>query len=267
MTSTSTKPVENPNAKPVTVIKVGGAKLAAEDEIDALVDHVRRPGERGDRVVVVHGGGPEINTLHERLGVDTEKRDGIRVTRGEGMELAQMVLCGLVNKRVVARFLGGGVAAVGLSGVDGGLLTADLLDEELWGRVGREPRVDTRLLEELLAAGRVPVIAPISLGEDAAPVNVNADDAAHAIASALGVDSLDFISDIPGVKGAAGDVIARVDADGVTRLIADGVVVGGMVPKLEAALEALDAGVGRVRIGDLAAMDARTATEVTAATC
>lgn len=253
------------NTKPTTVIKVGGARLVSRDDLDALVTHLAKLRARGKSVVVVHGGGPEISALHERLGVDFEKRGGVRVTKGEGMDIAQMVLCGLVNKRIVARCLAGGVPAVGLSGVDGGLLRAPLLDERIWGRVGREPKVDASYIEEILSSGRVPVVAPISVAEDFDPVNVNADDAAHAIATALEADSLDFVSDIPGVKNDRDVVIPRIETDEVCRLIESGIVVGGMIPKLEAAVTAIEAGVKRVRIGDLSAMGAKTATEVAAA--
>lgn len=246
----------------ITLIKVGGAKLVSATDLSALAAYVCHLRGQHQDVVIVHGGGPEISRLHHALDLPFEKRDGIRVTKGQGMDVAQMVLCGLVNKRLVAHCVSAGVSAVGVSGVDAGLLRVSLLDEASWGRVGREPKVDDSLLRDLLASDRVPIVAPISLGQDGAPVNVNADDAAHAIATALRVDSMEFVSDIPGVKDGNDEVIARIDDARFDDLVTEQVVQGGMIPKLQAALIAIEEGVGRVRIGDLAAMEAQTATEV-----
>lgn len=246
-----------------TVVKVGGARLARVEDLDRLVGHVQELRTAGHRPVIVHGGGPEISELHRRLEVEVEKHDGLRVTRGEGMDLTVMVLCGTVRTRLVARFAAHGVPAVGISGADLGLLHAPLLDVDLLGRVGGPPTVDVAQLRRLLALDAVVIVTPVSLGPDGGLVNVNADDAAHAIATALQADSLDFASDIPGVRDDREEILGRLDPDDVRELIADGVVTGGMVPKLKAAVAALRAGVERVRIGDLTTLSDDRATEIT----
>ena len=251
----------------LTIVKVGGADLTRPAYVRELSAHVRALRARGEQVVVVHGGGPEIGALHEDLGVAYSRRDGLRVTSPEGMRLTTMVLCGLVNKRVVSRFVSDGIPALGLSGVDLGLLRAPLLDEARFGRVGDTPLVDATALRSLLEAGLVPVVAPVSLAPDGEPVNVNADMAAHALATALGASSLDFVSDVPGVRTDPNtdDVAGRLRVVDVERLVSEGnAVTGGMLPKLRSAAAAVTAGVGRVRVGDLAGMANDSATEVVA---
>lgn len=253
--------------RPITVLKIGGANLQSPEYVAELARYVVTLRREGRRVVVVHGGGPEIGTLHDRLGVPFEKRDGLRVTSREGMDITTMVLCGLVNKRVVARFVTEGLPALGLSGVDLGLLRAELRDEARLGQVGTSPRVTRARLENLLEAGFVPVIAPVSLGPEGRPVNVNADSAAHAIATALEAHTLDFVSDVPGVRTRANSTVVarRLRVAEVRRLVESATVVkGGMLPKLESAVAAVDKGVTRVRVGDLAGMVRGSATEVTA---
>ena len=249
------------------VIKVGGAQVATREGLAALTRHVRDRAARGERVLVVHGGGPEIGALQEALRIPVDRREGLRVTSPEGMRVTTMVLCGLVNKRIVARFVREGLRAVGLSGVDLGLLRAPLLDPARFGRVGGTPTADAGRLRALLDAGLLPVLAPVSLAPDGRPVNVNADTAANAVASALGAATLDFVSDVPGVRTRPDTdaVAARIPVAEARRLL-DGpsVVGGGMVPKLRAAVSAIAAGVARVRVGDLQAMADGTATEVTA---
>ena len=252
---------------PLMVVKVGGANLTRPDYVRDLSRHLRARVQRGERIVVVHGGGPEIGALHDALDVPFTRVDGLRVTSEEGMRLATMVLCGLVNKRVVARLVSDGLPAMGLSGVDLGLLRSELLDPERLGRVGSAPAVDVTRLRVLLDAGLLPVIAPVSLGPDGEPVNVNADTAAHAIATALSATSLDFVSDIPGVRTRKGStrVAARLTVRDIQRLVSEGDVIrGGMIPKLESAVAAVAAGVGRVRVGNLGGLGRNTATEVVA---
>jgi acetylglutamate kinase len=247
-----------------TVVKVGGARLADTGDLDRLVDHVSRLRAAGQRPLVVHGGGPEISRLAERLGVAVTKHRGLRVTRGEGMEATVMILCGTVRTRILERFAAHDVPALGVSGVDLGLLRAPLLDADVLGRVGGPPAVDAGRLRRLLELDAVLVVTPVSLGPDGRLVNVNADDAAHALATALGASSLDFVSDVPGVRDTQDAVLARIAPGDVGALVDDGVVRGGMVPKLRAAAAAVRAGVGRVRIGDLATLTDGRATEITA---
>ncbi|MFT5152430.1 MAG: acetylglutamate kinase [Planctomycetota bacterium] len=249
------------------ILKVGGANLNREPYIQGLANHVRSLVDDGMRVVVVHGGGAEIGALHEALDVPFRKIDGLRVTSESGMELTTQILCGSVNKRIVASFQEQGLRTLGLSGIDLGLLHAELVDEKRLGRVGKVTRVAVGTLRGLLDAGIVCVLAPVSTGPDGRPVNVNADAAAHAVATAIHAERLDFVSDIQGVR-------TRVDCDEVAgrlclaearELVHDKQVVqGGMRPKLEAAVFAVEGGVGRVRVGSLSSIAAGLATEITA---
>ena len=253
-----------PAPSSVTVLKVGGARLASIADLDLLVDHVLELRRRGRRTVIVHGGGPEISDLHGRLEIPVEKVDGLRKTSDEGMDATAMVLCGTVRTRIVERFAARGLDCLGVSGVDLGLLRAPFVDKPLLGRVGGPPSVDRRRLEKLLELDVTLVVSPISIGPDGAIVNVNADDAAHAIAIALKAASLDFVSDIPGVLISDDEVATRLDPAAVSDLISDSTVTGGMVPKLNAAVAAVSAGVDRVRIGNLATMAAGSATVIAA---
>ncbi len=245
-----------------TVIKIGGARLREEADLAALAELVQQRRAKSERLVVVHGGGAEIGELHRALDLPFEKRLGLRVTSDASMPLVTMVLAGLVNTRLVARLLEAGVPALGLSGVDGGLLRSRFIDHATLGRVGGPPRVDASLLQRLLDTDQVLVVAPVCLGPDGAPVNVNADTAAHALATALRARSLDFISDVPGVLTSDGEVAPRLSSAEVQALLHGAAITGGMIPKLQAALAALDAGVQQVRVGDLQGMQCRTATEI-----
>lgn len=261
--------VRSPGAEPstssrVTVLKVGGARLGSPVDLDDLARQVQDRIERDHRIVVVHGGGPEINDLHEKLDVPFVRVEGLRATSDEGMAITTMVLCGLVQTRIVERFTRHGMACLGVSGVDFGLLRAPMADPDLLGRVGGPPRVDRERLMQLLETADVLVVSPVSIGPDGAAVNVNADDAAHAIAQALRADSLDFVSDIPGVMTGDGRTARWLGPKTIERLIRDGVVHGGMVPKLKAAVAAVRAGVLRVRIGDLGTLGAGRATVISA---
>ncbi|HSJ05419.1 MAG TPA: acetylglutamate kinase [Longimicrobiales bacterium] len=228
------------------VIKIGGAALADAAWLTSFADAV---AAAGSPLVIVHGGGPEITALSDRLAVETRWHEGRRVTPPEAMDVAAMVLNGLVSTRVTAALLAAGVDAVGLSGVDGGLLTADLLEGGLLGRVGVVRGVRTGLLRSLLQEGHTVVVSPVSLCADGNPVNVNADDAASAIAAALGAAELVFLTDVPGVRGTAG-LCTRLDAGDALGLVRSGVAFGGMGVKLSASVRALDAGVPSIRIGD-----------------
>ena len=205
-------------------------------------------------MVVVHGGGPTISDWLKRLETPTRFERGLRVTDAPALEAVVAVLGGLINKQLVAALMALGARAVGLSGADGGMLLADLEDEAL-GFVGRIARVDPRPLAALLEAGFVPVVAPLALLRSAAQgggveegtveaqlLNVNADTAAGDLARALGAERLIFLTDVPGVRGAGGETLTQVDADAVRELLASGVAAGGMIPKLEAAMWAGEAG-------------------------
>lgn len=234
----------------VTVLKVGGNEV---DEPAWVARFARAVAARGGRLVVVHGGGKEVTALQRLLGAEPEWRDGLRVTSDEAMRVVAMVLSGLVNKRLAAALVSAGVDAVGISGEDGGLLRARLAAGGSMGRTGEIEAVRADLLHVFLGQGLVPVVSPVSRGPDGAALNVNADDAAAALAAALGAAELLFVSNVAGVLS-AGAVLEGVDADEVEALIADGTAAGGMAPKLRAAARASN-GVGRVRIGGLEMLD------------
>jgi acetylglutamate kinase len=215
-----------------------------------LVEVVR--GMADHRMLIVHGGGKEIASWQERLGLEPHFVEGLRVTDAQSLQVAEMVLSGLVNKRLVARLVAGGVPAVGLSGVDGGLIRVERMSHPAGdlGFVGRVVEVNPTSLEALLGQGLLPVISPISLGLDGQTYNVNADHAARAIARAVGTESLVFVSDVPGVL-VEGSPLPHLGTDQVEPLIRDGVIGGGMVPKVRSALAALAGGVLTVRITNL----------------
>jgi acetylglutamate kinase len=247
------------------LLKVGGNEL---DDPDFLAGFATAVARLGRPVVVVHGGGRAITALQERLGIRPVKVDGQRVTDSASLEVAQMILSGQANKRLVAALLAAGVDALGLSGVDGGLLrcrkkahpTADL------GLVGEVVEVRTALLRQLVAQAITPVISPISLGLDGQIYNVNADEAAAAIATALAAPVVSFISNVPGVFGRGGAIIRSLDSGAAEKLIAEGVVAGGMVPKVRAALALAERGPA-VRIVNLAGLANGGGTMITAQEC
>jgi acetylglutamate kinase len=230
----------------VRVVKIGGSALGDAAWLKAFADAASTSGVP---LVVVHGGGPDITVLSERLGVEVQWHEGRRVTPPETLDVAAMVLTGRINKRIVATLLSAGVDAVGLSGIDGGLIRAQLADGGALGRVGRTTSVRAALLRSLLLAGHTVVVSPISLGNDGEALNVNADDAAAAIAAALNATELIFLTDVPGVRDAAG-LRRWLDAGEAAALVDSGVVFGGMGVKLGAGVRALDSGVPSVRIGD-----------------
>ena len=216
-------------------------------------------------IVIVHGGGDEVTTLQTALGAEARFAGGRRVTSAQDVEIVRMALSGSANKRLVAALVSAGVRALGISGEDAALFTATPVDPQRLGYVGAPHRVNVELLWYLLDGGYVPVVSPVSrnacLGTtgvqslgDAAALNVNGDDAAAAMAVALAAGELLLVADVPGVMS-DGAVIPRLSTVVARDLIASGTAAGGMRAKLEAALSALDGGVERVRIGDIAAID------------
>ena len=232
----------------VRVAKLGGNEL----ERPGWLEDCARALKRVEPLVVVHGGGRAITAWSRRLGLPVEKRDGVRITTPQVAEVVEMVLSGPVSRQVVAALRAAGLDAVGLSGVDGGLLTARRAPGDL-GHVGEITAVRTPLLESLLLAGLTPVLAPLApepgAGPEAVPFNINADQAAAAVAAALSADLL-FVSDVPGV-GVGGVAQPEIAATEIEGLIASGVAKDGMAAKLRAAAAALRAGARTVRIGDL----------------
>lgn len=234
----------------LTVVKVGGNEVDDPAWVAALAAAVAgAPGP----VVVVHGGGKEVTELQRVLGAEPEWHDGLRVTTPAALRAVTMVLSGAVNKRLVAALLGAGAEAVGVSGEDGGLLLAQPALAGRLGRTGEIREVRPRLLHALLSGGMVPVVSPVSRGPDGAPLNVNADDAAAAVAAALGATRLLLVSNVPGVLWTDA-LLDEVSVAEVEELIRSGVASGGMAPKLRAAARAAIAGVADVRIGGLEAL-------------
>lgn len=238
------------------VIKIGGNEMNTPGYLWQLAQQVAQLAAReGRSPILVHGGGQDIALWQTRLALPTVKVDGLRVTDAESLVVAQMVLSGHTNKLIVKELLAAGLTAVGLSGVDGGLLrchkkphpTADL------GLVGEIESVNSGLLMSLLDAGLTPVISPISLGIDGQTYNVNADEAAGAIAQALSAAVLDLVSNVPGVLNGKA-ILPSLSADEVEALIASGTIAGGMIPKVRTALAAVDRGVPLVRIVNLAGL-------------
>jgi acetylglutamate kinase len=238
----------------IRVVKIGGNEL----DRPSWVAECARALHGAGPIVVVHGGGRAVTEWSQRLGLPVEKRDGMRVTTPEIAELVEMVLSGPINRVLVGALRAAGLDAIGLSGVDGGLLTARLRAD--LGEVGEIVSVRGSLLQSLLLAGITPVVAPVAPSGEAPtrPLNVNADQAAAAIAAALDAQELLFVSDVPGVTvdGITQPTLAAAE---IEQMIEGGVATGGMAAKLRAAGLALGAGVRAVRIGDLGMLEHATA--------
>jgi len=235
------------------VVKVGGRPQSDPALVGALAAAERaRPGE----LVVLHGGGDEVGALQRLYGVEARFIGGRRVTSALDLEIVRMALSGSANKRLVSSLVTAGIAAVGLSGEDAGLVRAELLDGDRFGYAGVPSAVDVTVLRHLMKGGFLPVVSPVSRGTEAsgsASLNVNGDDAAAAVAAALDAEELLLVSDVEGVR-VDGRAAATLTEDAARRLIASGVAAGGMGAKLQAALSALAGGVKRVRISDIAAI-------------
>ena len=241
------------------VIKVSGSDLddaAFSTQFAAAIAGMARAGLLP---VVVHGGGKELTELLAAMHVPTRFVEGLRVTDAKTRDAALMVLSGLANKRLVAALLAQGVDAIGVSGLDAGLIRVEKIDAAL-EFVGKPVSVRSELLAQWVGQGVVPVLSPMSIGNDGEIYNVNADHAAGAIAAAMDVDLLTFVTNVPGVLDGDKQLIERLTPAQVDALIADGAIFGGMIPKVRTALEALDAGVSRVRITNLAGLRSNSGT-------
>lgn len=231
------------------VIKLGGHAMGSDEGMASFARDVMLMRTVGINPVVVHGGGPMINELLGKLGVTSEFVRGKRVTDKATVEVVEMVLAGQVNKRIVQAINDAGGRAVGLSGKDASMILCEQTDPEL-GFVGTPKKVDTKLLEQLFQAEMIPVIAPIGMGSEGETFNINGDTAAGAIAGALKADRLLLLTDVAGVKDDSGEVVTHLSAAQVREMTESGVIAGGMIPKTETALEALEAGVRAVVILD-----------------
>jgi acetylglutamate kinase len=233
------------------VVKYGGSVLDAGAAGTVVEDLVLLKGS-GVNPVLVHGGGPEITRMLDRLGKETRFVQGLRVTDAETMEIVEMVLAGRANKAMVTMVGAAGGSAVGLSGKDAGLLRARRLEGAVdLGLVGEVVEVRGEIVQTISAAGHIPVIASVGVGADGESLNLNADHAAGALAAALEASKLIILTDVPGVmqvRGGVASLISRLTATEARQLIADGTVARGMIPKVEACLAALDRGVPSAHI-------------------
>jgi acetylglutamate kinase len=239
-------------ADKVVVIKFGGNAMVDEALSRSFAADIVLLRAIGLRPVVVHGGGPQIGALLAKLGMQSEFRDGLRVTDADTLDVARMVLTGRVGADIVSAINQHDHVAVGLSGEDAGLIVASQRSKAL-GYVGDVVAVNRKILDTLLRDHFIPVISTIGADATGQAFNINADSAAIAIAESLGVEKLIYLTDVPGVLtdvDDAGSLVSRLSASRARLLIEDGVISGGMIPKVEACLAAIDAGVGSAHILD-----------------
>ena len=248
----------------LVLLKVGGNDI---DDAVFLAEFVEIAAQmhRQAPLVIVHGGGKEIGSLHERMGVDFEIVEGLRVTTYDSLRLVKMVLGGLVNNRLTRWLVNAGVDALGVSGIDAGLVRVEPLrpgGQDI-GFVGRVVKVRVDALQRWLAAGFLPVISPVSLGIDGHSYNVNADQVASGIAAAAGARRLVFISNVPGVL-IDGALAPRLTIDEISQHIASGQIAGGMIPKVRSAVDAVHDGVAEAVITNLTGLRGGSGTAIVA---
>ncbi|MBT8413544.1 MAG: acetylglutamate kinase [Boseongicola sp.] len=231
------------------VIKFGGHAMVDDDAMDGFARDIVLMRQVGVNPVVVHGGGPMINDMLKRLNIKSEFVNGKRVTDAATVEVVEAVLSGLVNKRIVQAINRQGGRAVGLSGKDSNLMMCDQTDAAL-GFVGTPSDIDPTILRTLTDAENIPVIAPLGAGRSGETFNVNGDTAAGAIAASLAADRLLLLTDVEGVKDKEGSVLTEITPTQIRELTKDGTIAGGMIPKTETALAAIDGGVRAVVILD-----------------
>jgi len=237
------------------VIKYGGSALVNEEVKETIIKDIALMKYVGFKPVVVHGGGKDINDMLEVLGKKSEFKSGLRVTDEETMDVVQMVLAGRLNKNLTTQLCLQGINAVGLCGKDSNLLQAEKLmpNGEDIGLVGKIKNINTSLIKTLIDNDFVPVISPIGVDKNGNSYNINADYAAVAIAGALNAEKLVFITDVPGILKDIEDdesVISVIHIDEVRDMIKNGIISGGMIPKVECCIAGVDAGVQNVHILD-----------------
>jgi acetylglutamate kinase len=229
------------------LIKIGGAALEKPALVQSICEDLESIRSVGVRVVLVHGGGPLINQELKARGISWEFIDGQRVTTPEMMEVIEMVLCGLVNRRIVRALNGNGVKSIGMSGADASTLLCEQASTQL-GQVGKINQVDTQMIHTILDSQAVPVIAPIGVGADGMAFNINADWAASRIAQALSIRKVIFLTDQDGILDHEKKLIQEIDAAELEQLIENQVVTGGMLAKTQTILSALKNGVNDVHV-------------------
>jgi acetylglutamate kinase len=243
------------------VVKIGGEIADQEATLHSFCEEVALLAQVGIHVVMVHGGGKQATELSQQLGIEPKMVQGRRVTDEKTLDVVMMVFAGTINTEILAALREYGVEAVGISGVDGGIINAvkrppkKVVDEKTgqeqvvdYGHVGDIDSVDPKLLQTLLAADFVPVMASLGGDDDGNILNINADTVASEIASALKAEKLILVTDVDGILRADKTLISRVTPQEIAKLVQEGVIKGGMIPKAQSAVEALKDGVGTVHI-------------------
>ena len=233
----------------IIVIKLGGHAMGSDEAMQTFARDVVLMRQVGINPVIINGGGPMINQMLEKLNIKSKFVDGKRVTDEATMEIVEMVLSGNVNKRIVQAINDQGGSAVGLSGKDANLILCEQADSQL-GLVGNPTKIDPMVLQTLFSKDMIPVIAPLGAGQNGETYNINGDTVAGAIAAALTADRLLLLTDVEGVKNSEGDVIAELSTDQIKEMIESGTIAGGMIPKTQTALNAIEGGVLAVVILD-----------------
>jgi acetylglutamate kinase len=246
----------------IVVVKYGGHAMGEEDMAKSFARDIVLMEQTAINPVVVHGGGPQIGGMLNRLGIKSEFAAGLRVTDAATIEIVEMVLAGSINKQIVGFINGAGGRAVGLCGKDGNMVLARKISRSMvdpdsqiekivdLGFVGEPERVDITVLNQILGRDLIPVLAPLATSREGVTYNINADTFAGAIAGALGAKRLLLLTDVPGVLDKSKSLIRELSADDARTLIADGTISGGMIPKVETCLYALEQGVEGVVILD-----------------
>ena len=236
------------------VVKYGGNAMTSEELKCAVINDIVLLSLVGVHVVVVHGGGPEINAMFKRVGKESKFVNGLRYTDDDSMDLVQMVLAGKLNKEIVSIINNAGGRAIGLCGIDGGMFRAKKLEEDGfdYGRVGEIISVDTSVIKDSLSCGFIPVIATVAQGDDGS-YNINADTAAAKLAAALGAEKLMLLTDVAGLLRDPKDpatLIRDINVSEIPKLQRDGIISGGMIPKVDCCVEAVRQGVAQANIVD-----------------
>ncbi len=228
-------------------MKIGGSTLANLQP--AFFDALKNRVQQGEKVVIVHGGGPEINKKLSESGLPLEMKNGIRVTSPESLSHVKTALKDITNTNLVERLNNEDISAQGLSGEENSLLTCEFLDKENYGWVGSIQKVNTKIIQNVLDDGKIPVIASLGVTNSGETVNINADTAAGETAAALSAESICFVTDTPGVS-VNGEWMKHLTISHILKSIVEGHISGGMVPKVEAAIKCLDLDIKQVRITD-----------------
>lgn len=244
------------------VVKYGGHAMGETGVSEHFAQSIVLMKQTGIAPVVVHGGGPQIGSMLERLQIKSRFVDGLRVTDRAAIDVVEMVLTGSINKQVVSSINSAGGRAIGLSGKDGNLIVARKLMPEKrnpetgvmepvdLGFVGEPEEINPEVLEPILSSDIIPVIAPVGVGRNGETYNINADTVAGAVAGAMGAERMLLLTDVPGVIGKDGFVIPQLTVDEARKLMKDGTISGGMIPKVQTCIDALEAGVEAVVILD-----------------